>query len=288
MTIEFEALVTKTAVLAARTAGEAIRAAFLAAEGGAGIATENKTGYADIVTELDRQAEAIIGRIILERVPRSRILGEERGWQGDTGEAVTWYVDPIDGTSNFASGLPIFCISIAACADDGKALCGVIFDPMRDEMFVSSGGRLTLNAMPVAAHARARCDRNAELLTNLPREGKRPTHPELEMFACLVESFRAVRRLGSSALQLAYVAVGRAAIGYDEGCGPWDIAAGLALVEAGGGQILAWDEKGERVDDPLANPGAIRKLVVANSHFDIENSSVLGWESKRLRVGRPA
>ncbi|MBC8716382.1 inositol monophosphatase family protein [Ochrobactrum sp. Marseille-Q0166] len=284
MNTAFETLVTTTAILAARTAGAAIRDAFLAAEGGAKIAIENKTSYADIVTEVDREAEGIIGRLIFEGVPQSRILGEEQGWQGASDEAVTWYVDPIDGTSNFASGLPIFCVSIAAFTNYGRPLCGVIFDPMRDEMFVASGGELTLNGVRLGLNVRARSDRDAELLTNLPREGKYPTSSELETFARLVEAFRAVRRIGSSALQLAYVAVGRAAIGYDEGCGPWDIAAGLSLVQASGGQIVAWNENGEWLPAPLTNPAAISKLVVANAHFDIENSSVLGSGNERLRV----
>jgi len=279
MTKFTDAYIAAVAEKAAREAGALIRQSFLDAAKGAALGIEEKQGYSDIVTAVDKQSEQLIWRLIREGVPNSRILGEESGWQGD-GEVV-WYVDPIDGTSNFASGLPFFCVSIAAYTADGRPVAGVVYDPMQDEMFTTHSGRVLLNGEPAITAIRATGDRNAELLTNLPREGSRPSAAELERFADLVLNFRAVRRLGSAALQLAYVAIGRAAINYDQDCHPWDIAAGLQLVAASGGQVLCWS-KGDnlRLADPLRELEHIGKIVVTTAGYDVANSSVLnGWAS---------
>lgn len=274
MTHLTDAFIAQVAEAAAREAGALIRTAFIEAARGVVFNIEEKLGYSDIVTVVDKQSEQLIWRVIREHVPDSRILGEESGWQGEGG--VVWYVDPIDGTSNFASGLPFFCVSIAAYSADGRPLVGVVYDPMQDEVFTTHSGQLMLNGEAVSTVARARCDRDAELMTNLPREGSRPTAAELDRFADLVLNFRAVRRLGSAALQLAYVAVGRAAINYDEGCQPWDIAAGLQLVAASGGRVLCWSKDDERpLTEPLRELEQIGKLVVTTAGYDVANSSAL-------------
>lgn len=279
MTKLTDSYIAAVAEQAAREAGAIIRQSFLDAARGAALGIEEKHGYSDIVTAVDKQSEQLIWRVIRDGVPDSRILGEESGWQGD-GEVV-WYVDPIDGTSNFASGLPFFCVSIAAYTADGRPVAGVVYDPMQDEMFSTYSGQVLLNGKPAIAAIRATSDRNAELLTNLPREGSRPSAAELERFADLVQNFRAVRRLGSAALQLAYVAIGRAAINYDQDCHPWDIAAGLQLVAASGGQVLCWSRIDNlRLVDPLRELEHIGKIVVTTAGYDVANSSVLnGWAS---------
>lgn len=279
MTQLTDAYIAGVAEQAAREAGAIIRQSFLDAARGAALGIEEKHGYSDIVTAVDKQSEQLIWRVIRDGVPDSRILGEESGWQGD-GEVV-WYVDPIDGTSNFASGLPFFCVSIAAYTADGRPVAGVVYDPMQDEMFSTHSGQVLLNGKPAIAAIRATSDRNAELLTNLPREGSRPSAAQLEWFADLVQNFRAVRRLGSAALQLAYVAIGRAAINYDQDCHPWDIAAGLQLVAASGGQVLCWSRGDNlRLVDPLRELEHIGKIVVTTAGYDVANSSVLnGWAS---------
>ncbi|MFD2239286.1 inositol monophosphatase family protein [Aureimonas populi] len=276
-----EAAVVEAAVAAARAAGAVSRHAFLAAERGQLPQVEEKRGFFDIVTLADREAETAAARAIFDRVPHSRILGEEGGWQGEGG--VTWYVDPIDGTSNFACGLPFFCASVAAYGEDGTPICGAVYDPMRDEMFLARGGTLTLNGGPVTAVRRAVRDSEAELLTNLPREGAPPSDGELARFGRLVSSFRAVRRLGSCALQLAYVAAGRASVGYDEMCYPWDIAAGLQLVEAGGGRIMAWDAQDRPMEHPLQALSRVERFVAGAPGFDLEGSAVV-----RTRRAQPA
>lgn len=269
-----DAFIAQVAEIAARESGALIRTSFLEAAQGAVLGFEEKHGYSDIVTLVDKQSEQLIWHVIRERVPDSRILGEESGWQGEG--RVVWYVDPIDGTSNFASGLPFFCVSIAAFAADGRPIAGVVYDPMQDEMFTSHSGQLLLNGVAVTPATRARSDRDAELLINLPREGVRPSPAELERFGDLLLSFRAVRRLGSAALQLAYVAIGRAAINYDEGCHPWDIAAGLQLVAASGGQVLCWSKGDEKaMVDPLRNLESVGKVVVTTPGYDVKNSAVV-------------
>lgn len=266
-------LIVDTALEAARAAGALARHAFLDAAAGKNPLVEEKTGHFDIVTAIDREAEAVASAIIFANVPGSRILGEEDGWRGQ-GDIV-WYIDPIDGTSNFASGLPFFCVSIAAFTADGQPLCGVVFDPLRDEMFLARDGQLTLNGAAIVVQPTTITDRDAELLTNVPHEGARPSPDELSRFADLVQTFRGVRRLGSCALQMAYVAAGRAALGYDEKFQAWDIAAGLQLVVAGGGEVLAWDGEGLAIVDPMADPAAIRRFVIASRHFDLSTSMII-------------
>lgn len=279
MTTLTDAFIAQVAEAAAREAGTLILTSFLEAAQGAVLGVEEKHGYSDIVTIVDKQSEQLIWRVIRERVPDSRILGEESGWQGEG--RVVWYVDPVDGTSNFASGLPFFCVSIAAFSADGRPIAGVVYDPMQDEMFTTHSGHFLLNGDAVKPAMRASSDRDAELLTNLPREGSRPSPAELERFGDLVSNFRAVRRLGSAALQLAYVAIGRAAINYDEGCHPWDIAAGLQLVAASGGQLLCWSKGDDKLMvDPLRDLEGVGKVVVTTPGYDVRSSAVLsGWAS---------
>lgn len=273
MTSISDTAVTEAAIAAAKAAGALARAAFLSFQDGGPREIEEKKGYFDIVTVTDRQAEAAASEIIMARVPGSRILGEETGWRGE-GDVV-WYIDPIDGTSNFASGLPFFCVSIGVFHASGRPICAVIYDPMRDELFLASGGRLSVNGVPARCQAGGTEDSKVELLTNVPHEGSRPTTAQLARFADLVENFRAVRRLGSCALQLAYVAAGRSAIGYDEKFSAWDVAAGFQLVVAGGGQLLTWDAEGRRIDNPLTDLENARRFIVAAADYKLDNSITL-------------
>ena len=233
------------------------------------LATEQKAGFFDIVTASDKAAERAACDTIWSRIPASRILGEEGGWQGE-GET-TWIIDPIDGTSNFASGLPFFCVSIAAY-HNGEAVCGVVYDPVREELFMASQGRLTLNGAPVKHFLRGRTDRDVEVLSNAPYEGERPSRAAQEAHADLVDSFRAVRRLGSCALHLAYVAVGRVAICYESKFSAWDIAAGIQLVQAAGGHVHAQDADGRTIEPHEDALGSVKRLVVAQAGFDYQSS----------------
>ena len=253
---------------AARAAGMVARQGFLKASPET-LATEQKAGFFDIVTASDKAAERAACDTIWSHIPASRILGEEGGWQGE-GDT-TWIIDPIDGTSNFASGLPFFSVSIAAY-HKGEPVCGVVYDPVRDELFMAAGGRLTLNGETVEPFLRGRTDREVEVLTNAPYEGERPSRAAQEAHADLVNSFRAVRRLGSCALHLAYVAVGRVAICYESKFSAWDIAAGIQLVQAAGGHVHAQDADGRTLEPHQDALGSVKRLVVAQAGFDYQSS----------------
>ncbi len=260
--------ITDVAREAALAAGAVARKGFIEASPES-LQTQQKAGFFDIVTVSDKAAEKAACDIIWSRLPQSRILGEESGWQGE-GDT-TWIIDPIDGTSNFASGLPFFCVSIAAY-HAGEPVCGIVYDPIRDEIFMASDGKLTLNGEEVKPFLRGRTDREVELLTNAPYEGERPSPAALEAYADLVISFRAVRRLGSCALHLAYAAVGRAAVTYECKFSAWDVAAGIQLVQAGAGQIIAQDSEGRPVDVSEHTLGSIKRLVVAQAGFEYQSS----------------
>ena len=268
MTDDLNDLITTVASEAALAAGLVAYRGFVNASPET-LATEQKAGFFDIVTASDKAAERAACDTIWSRIPASRILGEEGGWQGE-GET-TWIIDPIDGTSNFASGLPFFCVSIAAY-HAGKPVCGVVYDPLREELFLASQGGLTLNGKTVEPFLRGRTDRDVEVLTNAPYEGERPSRAAQEAHADLVNSFRAVRRLGSCALHLAYVAVGRVAVCYESKFSAWDIAAGIQLVEAAGGQVVAQDADGRRIEPREDALGSVKRLVVAQAGFDYQSS----------------
>jgi myo-inositol-1(or 4)-monophosphatase len=197
------------------------------------IAAEKK-GFFDPVTECDRQSERLIVERILREHPDSTIVGEEDGRQGSG--AVHWYVDPIDGTNNFVAGIPYFCVSIAAALGD-RMLAGVVYDPSRHETFAASTTGATLNGKPIRCTGSA-LDTGATLLTEYPRSGRPIAPDDLSRFGQLLPRFRAVRRLGSTALHLAYVASGRADATFGLGTNPWDIAAGMLLVQQAGGRFL--------------------------------------------------
>ena len=260
--------IVAVAEAAARAAGAVARKGFVEA-GPDTLETQQKAGFYDIVTVYDKAAEKAACDLIWSRLPQSRILGEETGWQGE-GET-TWIIDPIDGTSNFASGLPIFCVSIAAY-HAGKPVCGIVYDPMREELFMAAGGVLTLNGKPVESFLRGSRDRDVELLSNAPYEGGRPSPAALEAFADAVAAFRAVRRIGSCALHLAYAATGRVAVAYESKFSAWDIAAGIQLAEAASAQIACYDAEGRPVEPTVDNLPAVKRLVVAQAGFDYQSS----------------
>ncbi len=253
---------------AALAAGAVARKGFVEANPET-LQTQQKAGFFDIVTASDKAAEATACEIIWSRLPASRILGEEGGLQGE-GDT-TWIIDPIDGTSNFASGLPFFCVSIAAY-HAGEPVCGIVYDPIREELFMASGGRLTLNGAEVKPFLRGRSDREVELLSNAPYEGERPSRAAQEAHADLVNSFRAVRRLGSCALHLAYVAAGRVAVAYESKFSAWDIAAGIQLVEAAGGLVAVQDREGRSLVPREEALSSVKRLVVAQAGFDYQSS----------------
>ncbi|MGN9840266.1 inositol monophosphatase family protein [Nonomuraea sp. H19] len=220
-----------TAAEAARAVGPRLRKAFRSRPE---VAT--KRDFHDPVTEHDRAAEETIRSVITARVPDSAIVGEEGGSTG-SGD-VTWYVDPIDGTANFAAGLPFFCVSIAA-AVRGELVAGVVYDPVRDDEFTATTEGAWCNGTPIRS-AGAATDREAMLLTSYPSPLDLETDGEvaLRRYGRILELFSTVRRPGSAALNLAHVAAGWSDAAFGTWSNPWDVAAGALLVRQAGGVYL--------------------------------------------------
>jgi myo-inositol-1(or 4)-monophosphatase len=218
----------EVALSAAKRAGEVLRAGF-----GAEHAITYK-GEVDLVTEIDEEAERVIRGELLGAFPTYGMLAEEGGKLAGKEDA-RWIVDPLDGTTNYAHGLSIFCVSIAL-ERAGEVVLGVVHDPMGEETFVAQRGRgATLNGDPI------RVSDTDELIQSLIVTGfpyDRTEMPEaLELFGRLAASTRGMRRLGSAALDLCYVASGRLDGYYERGIWPWDLAAGSVIVEEAGGKL---------------------------------------------------
>jgi myo-inositol-1(or 4)-monophosphatase len=191
-------------------------------------------GEADLVTIADRQSEALIRQRLREHWPSHDILGEEGGLQ-DTGSDYRWYVDPLDGTTNFAHGFPVFCVSMAL-EYKGKRIAGVIYDPTRNELFAAEqGSGAYLNDQ------RIRVSKTANLSESLVATGfpshKRHKNPNIFFYHQITLRTHGVRRAGSAALDLCCVACGRFDGFWEFNLNPWDTAAGVLLVEEAGGKI---------------------------------------------------
>jgi len=196
-----------------------------------------KGSPSNIVTEMDRQAEALIVECIGRRFPDHAILAEEGG--GKSGSAThRWIVDPLDGTTNYAHGLPIYCVSIALELD-GVLAVGVLYDPSRDECFVAERGRgATLNGAPLRVSATPALGLSL-LGTSYPNDLRAAPRNNLAEHAALIQRCRSVRSLGSAALGLAAVAAGRLDGYWEQRLGAWDIAAGALLIREAGGTVTA-------------------------------------------------
>jgi myo-inositol-1(or 4)-monophosphatase len=214
-----------TALSAARKAGEVLRSRF---------GTEHKITYegeVDLVTEVDAEAERVIREELLGTFPTHGMLAEEGGELAGE-EGTRWIVDPLDGTANYAHGLSIFCVSVAL-ERSGEVVLGVVHDPMGEETFVGERGRgATLNDQPIEVSDTDELI-HALIATGFPYD--RSEMPEaLELFGRLAATTRGMRRLGSAALDLCYVASGRIDGYYERGIWPWGLAAGSVIVEEAG------------------------------------------------------
>ena len=220
----------RAASLAARQAG-----ALLAQHVGRPFSVTTKLSVKDLVTEIDRASERLIHRILNRAYPSFGFLGEEHGRRREA-STYRWIVDPLDGTTNFVHGMPFFGVSIGL-EHEGTMLVGVIYDPLRRHLFVGMRGcGAFLNG------SRLHVSRKTTLAKSLLATGfssKFRTHPQpyLGWFQTLESRSHAVRRLGSTALCLAYVAAGWLDGFYERDLWPWDIAAGIVLVREAGGTI---------------------------------------------------
>jgi myo-inositol-1(or 4)-monophosphatase len=218
-------------------------------------------GDVDLVTEADRASEALITRRIRERWPGHNILGEE-GTRTEQGSEYRWYVDPLDGTTNFAHGFPVFCVSLGL-EHNGERVAAVIFDPTRDEMFTAekSAGAF-LNGRPIHVSAISNL---AECLvaTGFPSH-KRHKNPNIFFYHQITLKTHGVRRAGSAALDLCDVACGRFDGFWEFNLNPWDTAAGVLMVEEAGGQVTRFDGQPFRLDskETLASNGLLHDALL--------------------------
>jgi myo-inositol-1(or 4)-monophosphatase len=196
-------------------------------------------GRNDFVSEADRNAERAVIDTILKHYPDHAILAEESGAYGESDHV--WVIDPLDGTTNFLHGFPVFCVSIALVIK-GRTEHAAIYDPLRDELFTATrGAGAQLNDRRMRVSGQTRLER-ALLGTGFPyRDSNKELGPYMKMFRRAIEGCAGVRRPGSAALDLAYVAAGRYDAFWETGLAKWDIAAGSLLVREAGGIVSGLD-----------------------------------------------
>jgi len=197
------------------------------------VAIEYK-GDVDLVTAADRNAEELIVARIRKQWPGHDLIGEE-GSRQETGSDFRWYIDPLDGTTNFAHGYPVFCVSIAL-EHRNERIAGVVFDPTRNEMFAAvKGGGARLNDLPINVSKTCRLAESL-VATGFPSH-KRHKNPNIHFYHQITLRSHGVRRAGSAALDLCYVACGRYDAYWEFNLNPWDTAAGVLLVQEAGGKV---------------------------------------------------
>lgn len=209
----------------------------------ASLKIKNK-GVFDVVTEGDTASEAIVTRAITERFPTHHIIGEEGGGMGAAKETAeyAWHIDPIDGTTNYAAGIPYYSVSIALADKDNNLLVGVIYNPVTQELFSAAAGHgATLNGEPIHVTGHVETLQDAVLATGFPYH--KATNPDnnIKRFNVIELEVRAVRCFGSAALDLAYVASGRLAGYWESFLNSWDCYAGILLVREAGGTVTDYD-----------------------------------------------
>jgi myo-inositol-1(or 4)-monophosphatase len=225
----------------------------------------SKKGAIDLVTDIDVEVERGFRAMIAERFPDHAVLGEE--FAGDTQRDEVpghcWVFDPLDGTTNYAHGLPIFCASLAL-EIDGRPEVAAVFDPNRDELFTAERGQgAWLNGVPMRVSA-AETLIDSLLVTGFPYSVQQDPSALVALFGEFLKSARAVRRLGSAALDLCYVGAGRFDGFWEQKLHPWDVAAGALIVQEAGGHVT--DAAGapfrSRAGSVIASNGRIHEAMV--------------------------
>ena len=252
----------------AREAGAHLREFYAA-----GVTTEYK-GAADLVTVADRTVEKLIRERLTAAFPEHGIYGEE-GTRERLEREFRWYVDPLDGTTNFAHAVPHFCVSLGLEqrpaglpeGEDGTLVAAVIYDPMRDEMYVAERGKGTwLNGKRVHGTTTAALSESL-VATGFPSR-KRHENPNIHFYHEFTLRSHGARRLGSAALDLAYVAAGRYEAFWEFNLNPWDTAAGILLVEEAGGLVTDFSGKKYRLDS--------REILASNGRVHAELQGLFG------------
>ena len=218
-------------------------------------------GDADLVTAADKASEKLITDRIRKEFPGHDLFGEE-GTRSNTGSEYRWYIDPLDGTTNFAHGFPVFCVSLGL-EFRGERIAGVVYDPTRNEVFAAEkGSGAFLNGERIKV---SKVDNLAECLTatGFPSH-KRHKNPNIFFYHVITLKTHGVRRAGSAALDLAYVAAGRLDAFWEFNLNPWDTAAGVVLVQEAGGKVTQFDGSGWLLDskETLASNGLVHQEMI--------------------------
>src|SRR5687767_6841923 len=224
-----------------------------------------KKGVIDLVTETDREIQRTFRALVTRRFPGHVVLGEEFSAASERDETppFCWLFDPIDGTTNFAHGLPIFCSSLAL-EIDGEIVVGAVYDPTRRELFTAERGQgAWLNGAPlVVSTTDALID--SLLVTGFHYGIQRDPEELVSLFRDFIRTSRAVRRLGSAALDMCYVAAGRFDGYWESKIQPWDVAAGALIVTEAGGRVstIGGDPFRSRAGSVIASNGRIHDLML--------------------------
>jgi myo-inositol-1(or 4)-monophosphatase len=261
------------------TSGLVEKATEIAREAGAlvlsyfkrGVTTEYKgDSGVDLVTEADRSSEKLIVERMRAVFPNHDIVGEEGTRTSSGAGEYRWYVDPLDGTTNFAHGFPVFCVSMGlervSSSDPTQAeiIAGVIYDPTRDELFTAERGRgAKLNGAPIHV-SRAKTLGESLIATGFPSK-KRHENPNIYFYQEITLHSHGVRRAGAAALDLAYTACGRFDGYWEFNLNPWDVSAGILLVEEAGGEVTQFNGTPFELRSPreiLASNGVIHRELI--------------------------
>ena len=258
-------LMLEIAVEAAREAG-----ALLKLHSGKAQSIERKEGQeTNLVTEIDRRSEEMIIGRIRRKYPHHDFLAEESGGKERHSE-YCWIIDPLDGTTNFTHGLPVFCVSIGL-ERNGEIVAGVVYDPNHDELFTAEKGKgATLNRKRIRVSSTSRLI-DSLLVTGFPYTLRDDPEEIIRHFNNFLLEAQALRRLGSAALDLAYVAGGRFDGFWESSLNPWDMAAGVLLVQEAGGKFTDFE----------GNPSTVHKKAVLTSNGVIHDQMI-----EVLRKGR--
>lgn len=244
-----------------------------------------KSSAQDIVTEVDKGAEQMIRRLILTHFPDHAILGEEgvppgpeafdKALEEVRDEEYLWIIDPIDGTTNYVHGNPYYSVSIAL-AHNGEIIVGVIYDPGRDELFIAEKGKgAYVHGNPTKVSKELKLSESL-ISTGFPIDPSHNLPQNMAGLQALLPKVRNVRCGGSAALQMAYVAAGRLSAYWEIGLSPWDVAAGVLLVQESGGTVT--DTEGRPYDL------SVRNMVASNGAI---HQSLLDTLSEAKATGYP-